>query len=73
MPIDQTPALEPLLTAAEVKAALQIGASTLQGLVTRGGLPCVRLPSGVMRFESAKVRDWLAGRTSAGTLADVSQ
>ena len=58
--IKQTPySMEPLLTLAEVAAALKVSKSTLYKWVEANRIPFLKLPNGAVRFKQETVNDWL--------------
>lgn len=51
-----------LLTARVVADTLGVSAETVLRWTRRGELPALRLPSGAIRYRSAAIEEWLAGR-----------
>jgi excisionase family DNA binding protein len=56
--------LEPLLSAADVAAWLNVNIETVYDLIAKHQLPAIRI-GGQWRFQETQVREWFEGHTAA--------
>ena len=62
LPVPPTPALETLLTIAEVQGILRVGREQLYRLIDKEGLPIVPMGANRRRVRPSSLAQWVANR-----------